>query len=92
MDIPLDVRWKLQSLIGKYINLSNDLHDQKQDIIRKINYKNTRLNTKRIEEATLEKNKLFLDMCKSIRAVYLYLNKTKNVSLVLIINPVDFGK
>ena len=77
MDIPLDVRWKLQSLIGKYINLSNDLHDQKQDIIRKINYKNTRLNTKRIEAATLEKNKLFLNMCKSIRAVYLYLNKTK---------------
>ena len=77
MDIPLDVRYKLQSLVGRYINLSDDLYDQKQHIIRKINCKNTRLNTKRIEAATDEKNKLFLDMCKSIRAVYLYLNRIK---------------
>ena len=77
MDIPLDVRYKFQSLVGRYINLSDDLYDQKQDIIRMTNCKNTRLNTKRIEAATDEKNKLFLDMCKSIRAVYLYLNRIK---------------
>ena len=77
MDIPLDVRYKFQSLVGRYINLSYDLYHQKQDIIRITNCKNTRLNTKRIEAATEEKNKLFLDMCKSIRAVYLYLNRQK---------------
>ena len=77
MDIPLDVRYKIQSLVGRYINLSDDLYDQKQHIIRLTNCKNTRLNTKKIQTATDEKNKLFLDMCKSIRAVYLYLNKTK---------------
>ena len=77
MDIPLDVRYKLQSLIGRYISLSDDLYDQKQHIIRITNGKNTRLNTKKIRAATDEKNKLFLEMCKSIRAVFLYLNRTK---------------
>ena len=79
MDIPLDIRYKLQSLIGRYINLNDNVYDKKQYInsILKNSCKNTRLNTKRIEAATVEKNKLFLEMCKSIRAVFLYLNRTK---------------
>jgi hypothetical protein len=78
MDIPLDVRYKLKSLLNRYINIDNDVYNQKQHIQElQLHYRNTRLNTKRIESATDEKNKLFLDKCKSIRAVYLYLNRTK---------------
>lgn len=78
MDIPLDVRSELQSLISRFINLNDHVHDQKQHINQiQTNCKKTRLNTKRIEAATLEKNRLFLEMCKSIRAFFLYLNRKK---------------
>ena len=78
MDIPVDIRCKLQSLISRYINLNDHVYDQKQHIHQiQTNCKNTRLNTKRIEAATVEKNRLFLEMCKSIRATFLYLNRKK---------------
>ena len=66
MEIPIVFRYELQSLISKYLDLNDKLCYQNRhiDSLQKFNYNNTRLNTKRIEVATCEKNILFLEMCK----------------------------
>lgn len=81
MEIPIVLRYELQSLISKYLDLNDKLCYQNRhiDSLQKFNYNNTRLNTKRIEVATCEKNILFLEMCKSIRATFLYLNRKKKL-------------
>lgn len=79
MNVPLDVHCKLMSLIGRYMNLNEELYNKKQQIQQQqqFNFKNTRSITKRNEAAMQKKNEIFFEMCKSIRAIYLYLNKQK---------------
>ena len=80
MDIPLDIRYKLHSLVGRYNNINNNVQNQIQyiDLLRKNNH-NTRSNVNKINTAIIEKNRLFLEKCKAIRALFLYLNKTKKI-------------
>lgn len=80
MDIPLDIRYKLHSLVGRYNNINNNVQNQIQyiDLLRKNNH-NTRSNVNKINTAIIEKNRLFLEKCKAIRTLFLYLNKTKKI-------------
>ena len=81
MEIPIVLRYELQSLISKYNNLNDKLQFQKIyiDSLQKINCNNTSLSINRLEVAIREKNILFLEMCKSVRATFLYLNRKKKL-------------
>ena len=77
MKIPVDVRYKLQSLVDRQSSLQNEVDEQNEYIVTIQNGRSTRQKKKDIQEAMHYRDVKFLEMCKAIRAVFLYLNRNK---------------
>ena len=77
MNIPVDVRYKLQSLVDRHSSLQNEVDEQNEYIVTIQKGRSTRQKKKDIQEAIHYRNVKFLEMCKAIRAVFLYLNRNK---------------